>query len=81
MKTKFSPEAAEWVKSFSGRYQTITASLNSLLKERQSQHLSDYSAKQIQHKIETLEQCLSLLTAPKPQRRRGPAPKGESDDG
>ena len=79
MRTKYSPEAAEWVRSFEGRYLTITASLNSLLKERESQHLSDASEKQIEHQIAALEECLSLLTKPKPQRRR--ARKGESEDG
>ena len=75
------PEAAEWVKGFEGRYQNIAASLNSLLKERDAHHISDASAKAIQHKIEMLEECLGLMLSPKPQRRRGPAPKGESDDG
>jgi len=74
MNTRYSPEAAEWVKSFEGRYVSITASLNGLLKERQSQHLSDHATKQIQHRIDALEQCLSLLTAPKPPARRGPLP-------
>ena len=78
MNARYSPEAAEWVKNFEGRYVSITASLNGLLKERQSQHLSDYSSKQIQHRIDALEQCLTLLTAPKPQRRRGPARKQSS---
>ena len=78
MKTKYSPAAAEWVNSFQGRYQTITGSLNALLKERQAQHLSDASEKQIQHQIAALEECLTLLTSPKPQRRRGPAPKQSS---
>ena len=68
------PEAAEWVKGFEGRYQNITASLNSLLKEREAQHISDASAKAIRHKVEMLEQSLGLLLSPKPQRRRGPAP-------
>ena len=78
--SRYSPEAAEWVKAFEGRYVSITASLNGLLKERQSQHLSDASTKQIQHRVEMLEQCLTLLTT-KPKRRRGPALKGEQDDG
>ena len=72
------PEAAEWVKGFEGRYQNIAASLNSLLKERESQHISDASAKAIRHKVEMLEESLALLLSPKPQRRRGPAPKQSS---
>ena len=75
-----SPEAAEWVKNFEGRYVSITASLNGLIKERQSQHLSDHASKQVQHRIDALEQCLTLLTSPKPKRRRGPVPKGEQED-
>ena len=76
-----SPEAVDWVRNFEGRFQSITASLNGLIKERQSQHLSDHASKQIQHRIDALEQCLTLLTAPRPQRRRGPVPQGEHDDG
>ena len=77
---RYSPEAAEWVKAFEGRYVSITASLNGLLKERQSQHLSDHASKQIRHRVEALEQCLTLLTT-KPKRRHGPLPKGEEDGG
>ena len=78
MNARYSPAAADWIKSFSGRYQTIAGTMNALLKEREAQHLSDASEKQIEHKIAALEECLTLLTAPKPRARRGPLPKQSS---
>ena len=81
MRNRNSPLVTEWLENFENRYVSVCASVNALRKEAEAQHLSEYSAKKIQHKVETLETCLGLLTAPKPQRRRGPVPKGEQDDG
>ena len=75
-----SPLVTDWLESFENRYVSVTASVNALRKEAEAQHLSDYSAKQIQHKLQMLEESLILLSS-KPHRRRGPIPKSERENG
>ena len=70
-----------WLETFENRFISLKATVNSLKKEAIATPKTPGTKEKVAHKIAALENALIALTAPKPQRRRGPIPKDAEDGG